>query len=390
MEQFSKLSISINKDIPKKTKQQQGIFFTPKNARDKIFNFLQTLDFNPSSILEPSFGSGEFIIDSQKFYPDADIEGVELNEEIFNKTVDILPSKTVLINDDFLNYSSNPVDLIIGNPPYFVTKIKNHSCMSGRGNIFVLFIYKCLTEHLNEGGILAFVLPTSFYNCSYYEPCRKFISENTTILHVENLCDDVNYLDTSQTTMIMILKKEFPVNDNYIFRRGGNIYISPFYEQLNTLVEDSYTLRGLGFNVKTGDVVWNQHKEKLSDSGDLLIYSSNIVNNELVFGNEVCFLSGEKKQYISGFQKELTKGPAILIPRGYGNSYNFQYAVVQKGVLFYGENHVNIIYGQPNTKIRKIEKSFNSEKTIEFIKMFVGNGALSKTELLTVLPIWIK
>lgn len=387
MEQFSELSISINKDIPKKNKQQQGIFFTPKNARDKIFSFLQTLNFHPSSILEPSFGSGEFIVDSQKLYPDADIEGVELNEEIFDKTVITLPPETFLVNDDFLNHSSKPFDLIIGNPPYFVTKIKNPSCMSGRGNIFVLFIYKCLTEHLKEGGILAFVLPTSFYNCGYYEPCRKYISENTTILHVENLCDDVNYSDTSQNTMVMILKKESPVNDNYIFRRGGNIYISPFYEQLNTLVQDSSTLQELGFNVKTGDVVWNQHKEKLSDSGDLLIYSSNIVNNKLVFGDKVCLLSGEKKQYITGIQKELTKGPAILIPRGYGNSYKFQYAVVQKGVLFYGENHVNVIYGQAGT--RNVEESFNSEKTIEFIKMFVGNGALSKTELLTILPIWI-
>ncbi len=59
----------------------------------------------------------------------------------------------------------------------------------------------------------------------------------------------------------------------------------PFYEQLNSLVQNSYTLQELGFNVKIGDIIWNQHKEKLSDSGNLLIYSSNIVNNQLVFGN---------------------------------------------------------------------------------------------------------
>jgi adenine-specific DNA-methyltransferase len=50
--------------------------------------------------------------------------------------------------------------------------------MTGRGNIFVQFIYKCLTEHLKENGILAFVLPTSFYNCSYYSPCRNYIRNN--------------------------------------------------------------------------------------------------------------------------------------------------------------------------------------------------------------------
>jgi len=97
-------------------------------------------------------------------------------------------------------------------------------------------------------------------------------------------------------------------------------------------------------------------------------------------------LSGEKSN--TGIQKELMKGPVNLIPRGYGNSYKFQYAVVQNDLLFYAENHVNIIHGG-QTNIRNIEKSFSSEKTIEFVKLFVGNGALSKTEIITVLPIWI-
>jgi hypothetical protein len=59
---------------------------------------------------------------------------------------------------------------------------------------------------------------------------------------------------------------------------------------------------------------------------------------------------------------------------------------------FYGENHINVIYPlneQAEKNIEQVEKSFQNKKTEEFIRYFVGNGALSKTELQTILPIFL-
>jgi hypothetical protein len=109
------------------------------------------------------------------------------------------------------------------------------------------------------------------------------------------------------------------------------------------------------------------------------------VNNQLVLNN----LGHNKKQYIQGFERPITKGPAIVVSRGYGNSYRFSFALVEK-IEFYGENHVNVIYPvDPKVSITQIKKSFEDSRTSQFIQYFVGNGALSKSELENVLPIFL-
>lgn len=378
MEEFRNTSRSFNETLSKETRQSYGIFFTPKTARDRVFELLDKHNVNPKSVLEPSFGSGEFLDDIFEKYPDADVYGVELNKDMYNA----YPVKVNMENMNFLEYSAEPVDLIVGNPPYFSVKEKNPACMTGKGNIYILFLYKCLTEHLNPNGVLAFVLPTSLYNSSYYEPCRKYIAEKTTILAVEDL--DVKYYDTTQKTMILIVKNKLTVRKPYIFKQT---YITPYYKELKELTKKTKTLQELGYKIKTGEVVWNQNRDKLSDDGDLIIYTTNIVNNELVLGN----LKENKKQYIQGFERPITKGPAILVSRGYGNSYRFNYVLVED-LEFYGENHVNVIYPvteEAKNNILKIVKSFEDPRTAKFIQYFVGNGALSKTELESVLPIYL-
>jgi adenine-specific DNA-methyltransferase len=373
--EFRDVSDEFNKTLTKTYRQDNGIFFTPLKVRNRVFEILDMLNCNPQIILEPSFGSGEFLQDLYSKYPKSIIYGVEKDSKLFNS----MEKTNTLFNEDFLEFKNCNVDLIIGNPPYFNISIKNSNCMTGHGNIYILFIYKCLTEHLNDNGILAFVLPTSLYNSSYYEPCRKYIAENNTILHLENL--DTHYFETTQKTMLLVLKKG-KENDDYLFKRADNIYITPYFKELNRLIENTTTLNELGFKIKTGEVVWNQEKNNLSDTdGTLVIYTSNIINNKLVLNN----LSGEKKQYIQNFKKPLTKGPAIVISRGYGNNYRFSFTVVED-IEFYGENHINVVSGGKD--IHKVTNSFNNKKTEEFIKYFVGNGALSKTELEYILPIF--
>jgi len=381
MEEFRSSSKIFNDTLSKEIRQEHGIFFTPKTARDRIFQILKKYKIKPKTILEPSFGSGEFLDDVREKYPSAEIHGVELNTDMYNAQ----SNKENLVNMSFLDYSSPPVDLIIGNPPYFTVKEKKPECMTGHGNIYVLFVYKCLTEHLEKNGILAFVLPTSLYNSSYYEPCRKYIAKNTTILAVEDL--NVKYYDTTQKTMILIIQNKPNIRKPYIFERAGNTYITPYYKELKALVKNTKTLHQLGYAIKTGEVVWNQNKDLLSDEGDLIIYTTNIVDNKLVLNN----LSSNKKQYIQNFKRPITKGPAILVSRGYGNSYRFSF--VQVGdIEFYGENHINVIYpttDEAKKAIDKVSQSFLHEKTSKFIEYFVGNGALSKTELEMVLPVFL-
>jgi hypothetical protein len=379
---FRENSENFNNSLTKEERLEQGIFFTPKKARDILFEKMSHLYKKPKTILEPSFGSGEFILDARRVYPKAKIIGVEKNEALFKSVK--CPNST-LICADFLTWTGK-ADLIIGNPPYFVCKKTKGA---GRPNMYILFLYKCLEEHLEKDGFLAFIIPTSLYNCSYYQPMRDYIKANTTIHYLETL-DKPGFYETGQETMLIILQNK-KINDDYLYvTTTGRTFISPFYKELYEITKDSKTLMDLGLGVKTGNVVWNQVKGNLATEGTLLIYSSNINNCELTLNN----LGGTiKKQYVKGLTKPTLNGPVILVERGYGNSYSFNFVLVDILLKdFYAENHINVIYPKTPEAIINLEKvatSFKDGKTKEFIKLFIGNGTVSAKDLETIVPIFL-
>lgn len=389
---FRPASTELNEKLSKATRQAEGIYFTPAAVRSHLFTVLQQKapQFAPNAVLEPSFGSGEFLVDIVERFPAIRVTGVEKNKDAFLATVRQPALKdrlnTTLHNADFLSYTGPPVDFIVGNPPYFVTEIKNIEAATGRSNIFILFLYKCLTQHLLPGGILAFILPTSFYNCAYYQPTRAWIAAKTTILHCETLADAAFYDTQQQTTLFICQRTEPPLQRPYIFR---DTYITPHAAALQALTAGATTITALGCSVKTGDVVWNQHREKLfatpGDGGVLVLYANNIKDGQLQVGDP----GKGKGQYIRGFGRPVVEGPALLIARGYGNTaYALNFTRVPVGMSFYGENHVNVITG-PAAALEQVATSLKDPRTAEFIGMFVGNGALSKSELAGVLPVWV-
>jgi hypothetical protein len=404
---FRENSLKMNKSLHKDIRQEQGIFFTPKKARDLVFQKLDELHASPTQILEPSFGSGEFLQDLKDNYPEASIVGVELNKELYESVS--IPGTTLVNSDFFTIPEAWKFDLIVGNPPYFVTKQKNPECMTGRPNIYVAFLYKCLKQHLVTDGYLAFVLPTSLFNCSYYEPMRKYIAQHCTIQYVEKL--DVKYYQTQQDTMMILLQNKPDPTHKYLVNCSSSVYISPSYLSLQKELQGSSSLQQLGFEVKTGEVVWNQVRDgkdptKLQQSGPkkdkpfpnigelvdsegiLVIYDTNIVNGTLVVGN---IQDKEKKQYIKNFKKKPVNEPTILVTRGHGNAYRFNYVLV-KDKEFYAENHVNMILAKTQEAKQKVDalyKALGDPRTCRFIEQFVGNGAISATELATVIPIFL-
>lgn len=400
---FRPVSTTLNETIPKDIRHDQGIYFTPASIRARLFTLVRSQMSAPARVLEPSFGSGEFIHDALTIFPPSTkAHGVELNTTNFKETIKSLYNGTyskdtlqrlTLKNTDFLTYSAPPADLIIGNPPFCVTTLKDPRCMTGRGNLFVLFLYKCLTEHLVPGGILAFVLPTAFYNCVYYNPCRAYIRDHTTILAAEKISGtDAGFYETAQDTMLLVIRNTPTSSLPFLLSVPASdaVYITPHAAELQPLIAAATTIKALGASVKTGEVVWNQHKEKLTENPEtpsaLIIYANNIKHGALTIGDP----GKNKKQYIRGFTgKPPTEGPALVVSRGYGNTaYSINCALVPAGTIFYGENHVNVITAPSDDIIHTIHTSLKDPRTTLFLDRFLGNGALSKTELESVLPIW--
>lgn len=402
---FRQNSTKFHTELTKEERQDQGIFFTPSKARRLLFEKLKEFGCEPKTILEPSFGSGEFLEDLYSLYPKATIYGVEKNDKLFASV-----SRPNLVKMDFLEYHENQqnIHLIVGNPPYFVMETKGmkkkekdalknkwKDSMLYRLNIYVAFLYKCIVEHLAPGGFLAFVIPTSLMNCSYYQPMRDYIGKTCSIRCIQPL--DVRYYETGQDTMLFIVEKKLGSQD-YMYRMNNMLYFSPNWKELEILGKGATTLEALGWGSKTGEVVWNQEefKTKMADTGILVIYNTNIRDGKLVLGNitsKVGQKSEKKRQYIQGCSKTPLVGPVILVNRGHGNAtYKFNYVFVPESQgKFYAENHVNVLYpktAEATVHVKKILDSFAHQKTAQFLEYFVGNGGLNSTELETVLPIF--
>jgi adenine-specific DNA-methyltransferase len=197
---FLEQSVRLTKTISKKDKKLYGIYFTPPSCVSETIQLLHShsLLTDTTRILEPSCGSGEFINQLHQFNPNISITGIELNSTIFNTIRDTYPFVT-LHNTNYITYSTDDTyDVIIGNPPFNVIKktdieSKYHPYIVGRPNIFNLFILKSF-ELLTDTGVIAFVLPSTFLNSSYYQPTRKYIYDNFKILHIDT-CKG-KYIDT--------------------------------------------------------------------------------------------------------------------------------------------------------------------------------------------------
>lgn len=404
--QFSSLSETITKDLDKKHKRKNGIFFTPyniiKKTSDIVFEYCKKNDIIVENILEPSCGSCEFIRYIHDKYSMKNIDGIEYDDNIYENIKDInfsSENNINLIHIDYLTYDNDKkYDLIIGNPPYFVMKKdrvdkKYHDYFDGRPNIFIIFIIHSLFK-LKDNGILSFVLPKSFCNCLYYNKLRVYININYTIVDIID-CSKEKYLETEQDTVILILHNKKGDNSDYIYDNNGIILMNTIINinKIESLYEDSTTLKKLKFNVRVGNIVWNQCKDILTDDEKYtrLIYSSDIVKHNLSITE---YKNIKKKNYI---KSDGIKNPIIVVNRGYGTGkYNFNYCIVDIDKEYLIENHLIIIEYKDKSDVDKllkeydkIKKSFENEKTKQFIELYCCNSAMNCTELHTVLPIYV-
>jgi hypothetical protein len=408
--QYSQFSIDITLQLSKDEKKEYGIFITPQIIINKlgssIIKYASENGINIRTILEPSCGTCEIVNYCDNVFNGIHIDAIEFNSKIFERIKTLtFKNKVNIIHQDFIKFESSvKYDLIIGNPPYFVLekgyKIskKMEPYIYGRPNIFGLFIIQAISM-LAPNGILAFIIPKSFLNSAYYSKIRNYIKETCKIIEIIDFEKDNKFIDTQQSTFGIILKKEpnnkiLSIECSYSIKFNDNFMFTNDSVFLKSLLEGTTTLAQLGLSVRTGNIVWNQHKGELTedDNETVLIYNTNLTKEHTI--DLKTFKNEEKHQYI---KKDGRIDPVLVVNRGNGNSaYKLNYALVSNIGPYLIENHLNEIYSSKKIKkeelinlFNKIIQSFENPKTQLFIDLFLGNNGLSKTELETIFPIYL-
>ncbi len=175
-----------------------GQFFTKESIIEKLLDILFEYKRygNNIEVLEPSFGTGNFIkvLNKRGFY---NIDGCEIDETLADKA------------EDFFDYPINKkFDLIIGNPPFTKYNIEesyyhaeNYSSSSylpleylpskilckEKEKIENIFILKSLKHLKDKNSTIAFVLPVSFFIKNRNKIIKKEILNNfSTIIIYQN------------------------------------------------------------------------------------------------------------------------------------------------------------------------------------------------------------
>lgn len=408
---FTKHTISYINGADIKYRKSLGQYFTPRPIREALIEQLPK-NIKNLKVLDPGCGTGEFLLTAKKYFPNAELYGWDIDKNLIEISQKNNPEAKLQCVNSLENEQYESFDLVIGNPPYFEftppEKIRNkfQSIIGGRTNIFSLFVYQGL-KWLKEGGYLAYVIPPSMNNGAYFAKLRNYIVENANIEYLHVLDDPKLFHGAQQTTMLLILKKGKNKGD-YIFKKNGVVIFSEEVKYLEGAFKNRATLYDLGYEVKTGRIIWNENKNFLTNDpnkGVPLIWSQNINANNLNLS-----ANDKKPQYISKDNPDV--GPAIVVNRitGTVKSAKLKAAIVPPGMKFFAENHVNVITPAKNNNghtqlnflnlnknikklsisLHEIVKQLSSPDKLRVVRNITGNTQISKTELEKLFPLEVQ
>ena len=394
-EEYTKESIDYLNSADLKKRKNLGQYFTPKSIREILLSKLPKKD--NADILDPACGSGEFLLSCEKYFKNPNLNGFEIDKNLVSIASKLVKNSNIK-NIDALNIDiKNKYDYVIGNPPYFELRLneklkaKHFEIIKGRINIFSLFI-KIGLEALKDEGYLAYVVPPSMNNGAYFSKLREYIIKNASLEYLHIIDGADNFHSANQKVMLIILKKtNSKKSSKYIFEKNGITIFTEDKKFLNEVYKNTVCLKEIGFGVKTGSIVWNEHKEKLTNdknNSTLLIWASNIIDGKIIIPN-----TKNKPQYIKNIPKDLIiKSRVVVVNRITGSSkdINIKSAIVDEKE-FVCENHVNVIYmsknANQNYSLEDILNSLRDEENIKVMRLIIGNTQVSKTELERLLPI---
>ncbi|SHH64019.1 adenine-specific DNA-methyltransferase [Chryseobacterium oranimense] len=300
-------------------------------------------------------------------------------------------------------------DVIIGNPPYgkltLTKEIREEyeESLFGHANLYGLFTHLAI-KLVKSDGIIGYLTPTSFLSGEYFKKLRMFIRKETNPLTIDFVAGRKGvFEDVLQETLLAVYKKknklssennEIEINEIHTLTNGklkissagkyrladdtSSPWILPRDIKHAKIVASMSNMKDnlitYGYRISTGQLVWNRHKEQLSDKRTRNSYP--IIWAEAVSKDGTFQLKADKKNHKKWFQfKEandflLTTKPCVLLQRTTSKEQKKRLiTTVLPDELFKEytsaviENHLNMI----------IPTSTNSKVSLELLSTFLNS-----------------
>jgi adenine-specific DNA-methyltransferase len=239
---------SLKTDI--KHRRSLGQFFTPFKIACFMSDWVLGNSKKSLKILDPATGLGIFerAINYKNQDKNIEYDLWEIDKNIVPQLENVISQLKIKANiniSDFLSDTWNKkYDGIIANPPYYKhhfiqnkKEVFQNICLktcfkfSIQTNIYCWFLIKSMNL-LNNGGRLAFIVPSEFLNANYGEKVKEYLVDSGIVLHLININFEENVFCNALTTSSIILAEKGEKKSNAI-----NFYNVSDVNHLNKLTD---------------------------------------------------------------------------------------------------------------------------------------------------------
>lgn len=185
----------------------RSAYYTPDRLVDFVYERVQKADSNPERILEPSAGHGIFLKGCPLDWQAKEWVAID-KDRTSSRLLKALYPKATVCHQGFEDFNEKgEFDLIIGNPPYGQTKVRDecHPDLS-EVSIHHYFVAKCM-RLLRPKGILAMILPRYFLDAPSRHVRHLIAREGGTLIEAYRLPDDL-FEDAKVTVDVVLLQKK--------------------------------------------------------------------------------------------------------------------------------------------------------------------------------------
>lgn len=428
---------------PALRRKSLAMYFTPPPLSEYVLDRVERfgVDFGTGRFIDPSAGGASFIgpiasrMRENGATPQhvlASLTGIEIDPALAEfaraaaaSVIEQDATDVVLTGNGLKLGELGTYDAVIGNPPYRVLSPTERKRMplwaketlGAYANLYALFIMRGL-QLLHDGGLLAFLVPTSFIVGQYFGHLRHHLTSQSTVLAIDTISQRKKvFRDVSQDVCLLICRKGITKHGSYradarmvdksMKWRQQDKYLmdssseKPWYAA-PPVAKDStaQTLEDFGYQVRCGSIVHNRDKGL---SSGVRRKRRNAV--PLVWGHVIkpgqnvepasrrCQPGEGPVTYVSTLRSTppLTCSSIVLQRTNSGD----QVRRVRAGIVdqswidkyggFYGENHVVIVSPLPETSqkisLRLLWRVLSSEAVDKRLRPLLSSNSINITAL---------
>ncbi len=439
--------------LPEAMRCEMGAYYTPPSMVNRLLELAEQAgtDFSTCSAIDPACGGGAFLspvamrmlkrttkTSAKPILEDivARLRGIELDPFAAWMTQVLLEAsllslcvaakerlpQVVSIGDALKHDNLNQVDLVIGNPPYGRVKLDETMraqyarSLYGHANLYGLFTDLAL-RLVKRGGVIAYLTPTSFLGGQYFKALREILTNETTPIAFDFIADRDGVFDDvlQETTLVayhvgsskkaasvsLIIPQDIeqaavePIGKVRVPTNGGP-WIIPRAAQdaayIQAMSKMPARLSAFGYQVSTGQLVWNRHKPQLrhaKSNGELpIIWAESVTAAGFGFSaerrNHAPYIELHNQPHL------ITRKECVLLQRTTAKEQErrllsavIPQAFINRAGGVVVENHLNIVYANGRKKVapETISAILNSEAVDRAFRCISGSVAVSAYEL---------